>query len=116
MEVQSSWHCPSSISFPLHNGFEVFTSSGFLIARQGMAPLSTYSKSLAPVIRRRVGAVVQSSCRMTTGSGRVLSEEEKAAENVYIKKMEAEKIEKLKKKQEGEVKKADTEQKVAEKK
>ncbi|KAJ1279389.1 hypothetical protein BS78_04G152400 [Paspalum vaginatum] len=33
-------------------------------------------------------------------SGRVLSEEERAAENVYIQKMEREKLEKLRRKQE----------------
>eukprot|EP00246_Nothoceros_aenigmaticus_P009537 TRINITY_DN25115_c0_g1_i1.p1 TRINITY_DN25115_c0_g1~~TRINITY_DN25115_c0_g1_i1.p1 ORF type:complete len:119 (-),score=25.08 TRINITY_DN25115_c0_g1_i1:322-678(-) len=33
------------------------------------------------------------SCRALSGSGRVLSEEEKAAENVYIKKVEKERAE-----------------------
>ncbi|XP_021897697.1 uncharacterized protein At2g27730, mitochondrial isoform X2 [Carica papaya] len=36
------------------------------------------------------------------GKGRVLSEEERAAENVYIQKMEREKLEKKKKKTEKE--------------
>ncbi|KAI5575520.1 hypothetical protein POPTR_010G240401v4 [Populus trichocarpa] len=36
------------------------------------------------------------------GKGRVLSEEERAAENVYIQKMERERLEKLKLKQEKE--------------
>ncbi|WVZ75148.1 hypothetical protein U9M48_023234 [Paspalum notatum var. saurae] len=36
-------------------------------------------------------------------SGRVLSEEERAAENVYIQKMEREKLEKLRRKQEKEM-------------
>eukprot|EP01018_Ginkgo_biloba_P013013 Gb_10047 [translate_table: standard] len=36
------------------------------------------------------------------GKGRVLGEEEKAAENVYIKKMEKERLEKLKQKMEKE--------------
>ncbi|KAI4322434.1 hypothetical protein L6164_022130 [Bauhinia variegata] len=35
------------------------------------------------------------SRRLSSGSGKVLSEEEKAAENVYIKKIEQEKLEKL---------------------
>ncbi|KAE8688731.1 Detected protein of confused Function [Hibiscus syriacus] len=35
------------------------------------------------------------SRRFSTGSGKILSEEEKAAENVYIKKIEQEKLEKL---------------------
>ncbi|KAH6836782.1 copper ion binding protein [Perilla frutescens var. hirtella] len=35
------------------------------------------------------------SRRLSSGSGKILSEEEKAAENVYIKKMEQEKLEKL---------------------
>ncbi|KAK8478836.1 hypothetical protein V6N13_145184 [Hibiscus sabdariffa] len=35
------------------------------------------------------------SRRFSSGSGKVLSEEEKAAENVYIKKIEQEKLEKL---------------------
>ncbi|GLJ54365.1 hypothetical protein SUGI_1167310 [Cryptomeria japonica] len=37
------------------------------------------------------------------GKGKVFSEEEKAAENIYIKKMEKERLEKLKQKQEKEV-------------
>ncbi|KAG2672430.1 hypothetical protein I3760_13G040500 [Carya illinoinensis] len=36
------------------------------------------------------------------GKGRILSEEERAAENVYIQKMEREKLEKLKRKAEKE--------------
>ncbi|XP_062091748.1 uncharacterized protein At2g27730, mitochondrial [Humulus lupulus] len=36
------------------------------------------------------------------GKGKILSEEERAAENVYIQKMEREKMEKLKKKAEKE--------------
>ncbi|KAK1322846.1 Uncharacterized protein QJS10_CPA02g00995 [Acorus calamus] len=35
------------------------------------------------------------SRRFSSGSGKILSEEEKAAENVYIKKIEQEKLEKL---------------------
>ncbi|KAI4373595.1 hypothetical protein MLD38_011705 [Melastoma candidum] len=35
------------------------------------------------------------ACRRLSSSGKILSEEEKAAENVYIKKMEKEKLEKL---------------------
>ncbi|KAJ6717474.1 hypothetical protein OIU79_005621 [Salix purpurea] len=41
------------------------------------------------------------------GKGRVLSEEERAAENVYIQKMERERLEKLKPKQEKEKQGAD---------
>ncbi|XP_018813700.1 uncharacterized protein At2g27730, mitochondrial-like [Juglans regia] len=37
------------------------------------------------------------------GKGRILSEEERAAENVYIQKMEREKLEKLKRKAEKEM-------------
>ncbi|OWM64062.1 hypothetical protein CDL15_Pgr019372 [Punica granatum] len=40
--------------------------------------------------------------RFSDGKGRVLSEEERAAENVYIQKMERERMEKLKKKAEQE--------------
>ncbi|RZC84072.1 hypothetical protein C5167_046857 [Papaver somniferum] len=35
------------------------------------------------------------SRRFSTGGGKILSEEEKAAENIYIKKIEKEKLEKL---------------------
>ncbi|KAK9059835.1 hypothetical protein SSX86_020539 [Deinandra increscens subsp. villosa] len=38
----------------------------------------------------------RSSIRLFSDQGRVLSEEERAAENVYIKKMEKEKLEKQK--------------------
>ncbi|KAL8162047.1 hypothetical protein V2J09_013536 [Rumex salicifolius] len=48
------------------------------------------------------------------GSGRILSEEERAAENVYIKKMEKEKLEKAKLKAERE--KAEKEKEAAKQK
>ncbi|KAJ9175403.1 hypothetical protein P3X46_013962 [Hevea brasiliensis] len=48
------------------------------------------------------------------GKGRVLSEEERAAENVYIQKKERERLEKLKQKAEKE--KAEKEKESAEKK
>ncbi|XP_042486896.1 uncharacterized protein At2g27730, mitochondrial [Macadamia integrifolia] len=48
------------------------------------------------------------------GKGKVLSEEEKAAENIYIKKMEKERMEKLKLKAEKE--KAAAEKETSEKK
>ncbi|KAG8651029.1 hypothetical protein MANES_07G086800v8 [Manihot esculenta] len=47
------------------------------------------------------------------GKGRVLSEEERAAENVYIQKMERERLEKLKQKAEKE--KAEKEKESADK-
>ncbi|XP_020088555.1 uncharacterized protein At2g27730, mitochondrial-like [Ananas comosus] len=60
-------------------------------------------------------AAARTSSRLfSDGKGRVLSEEEKAAENVYIQKMERERMEKLKKKAEKE--KAEAEKEKAEKK
>ncbi|URD74302.1 hypothetical protein MUK42_10101 [Musa troglodytarum] len=47
-------------------------------------------------------AAPRSSRFFSDGKGRVLSEEERAAENIYIQKMERERMEKLKKKQEKE--------------
>ncbi|KAJ6433049.1 hypothetical protein OIU84_020139 [Salix udensis] len=44
---------------------------------------------------------------VSDGKGRVLSEEERAAENVYTQKMERERLEKLKPKQEKEKQGAD---------
>ncbi|CAM0911623.1 unnamed protein product [Alopecurus aequalis] len=54
--------------------------------------------------RIRSPAAVASGTRrlLSDGKGRVLSEEERAKENVYIQKMEREKLEKLKNKQEKE--------------
>lgn len=54
-------------------------------------------------------AVVASGTRrlLSDGKGRVLSEEERAKENVYIQKMERERREKLKKKLEQEKDAAD---------
>ncbi|XP_050386956.1 uncharacterized protein At2g27730, mitochondrial [Argentina anserina] len=48
------------------------------------------------------------------GKGKILSEEERAAENVYIKKMERERLEKLKQKAAKE--KAENEKVIADKK
>ena len=50
----------------------------------------------------------------SSDKGRILSEEERAAENVYIQKMERERLEKLKKKAEKE--KAEKEKESADKK
>ncbi|KAM0947465.1 putative mitochondrial ATPase inhibitor [Dioscorea sansibarensis] len=61
-----------------------------------------------------IGATTRSGCRcFSDDRGRILSEEEKAAENVYIQKMEREKMEKLKKKAEKE--KAEAEKQKSEK-
>ncbi|KAJ0969724.1 hypothetical protein J5N97_022601 [Dioscorea zingiberensis] len=50
-----------------------------------------------------IGSTTRSSSRcFSDGKGRVLSEEEKAAENVYIQKMERERLAKLKQKAEKE--------------
>ncbi|XP_066318574.1 uncharacterized protein At2g27730, mitochondrial-like [Miscanthus floridulus] len=45
------------------------------------------------------GGARVSRCFSDKASGRVLSEEERAAENVYIQKMEREKLEKLRRKE-----------------
>ncbi|XP_072978315.1 uncharacterized protein [Typha angustifolia] len=62
-----------------------------------------------PRLSRPATGVIRTSSRLFSdgGKGRVLSEEERAAENIYIQKMEREKLEKLKKKAEKE--KAETE-------
>lgn len=49
------------------------------------------SRVVSGYVSRRFGAV----SRRFSSSGKVLAEEEKAAENVYIKKIEQEKLEKL---------------------
>ncbi|XP_078435092.1 F1F0-ATPase inhibitor protein isoform X3 [Wolffia australiana] len=55
-------------------------------------------------IRRMIGRSTSSSTALTSvrrwlsGQGKILSEEEMAKENVYIKKMERERMERLKKK------------------
>ncbi|XP_064998832.1 uncharacterized protein At2g27730, mitochondrial-like isoform X1 [Musa acuminata AAA Group] len=54
-------------------------------------------------------AAPRSSRFFSDGKGRVLSEEERAAETIYIQKMERERLEKLKKQQEKE--KAEAEKK-----
>ncbi|KAF8021810.1 hypothetical protein BT93_G2064 [Corymbia citriodora subsp. variegata] len=51
---------------------------------------------------------------MSSGQGRILSEEERAAENVYIQKMERERMEKQRRKAEKE--KAEKEKEAAEQK
>nr|XP_043613056.1 uncharacterized protein At2g27730, mitochondrial [Erigeron canadensis] len=45
---------------------------------------------------RSIEARSSSSFRLFSDQGRILSEEERAAENIYIKKMEKEKLEKQK--------------------
>ncbi|KAJ6819541.1 uncharacterized protein M6B38_399945 [Iris pallida] len=50
------------------------------------------ASKLVSGLSRRFGGVVS---RRFSSSGKVLAEEEKAAENVYIKKIEREKLEKL---------------------
>ncbi|XP_003574934.1 uncharacterized protein At2g27730, mitochondrial [Brachypodium distachyon] len=57
--------------------------------------------------RLRSAAAPAAVRAFSDGKGRVLSEEERAKESVYIQKMERERLEKLKKKQEQE--KADAE-------
>ncbi|XP_038999099.1 uncharacterized protein At2g27730, mitochondrial-like [Hibiscus syriacus] len=53
-------------------------------------------------------AVRYISRRFSSGSGKVLSEEEKAAENVYIQKTEREKLEKLARKEQKPREKSDS--------
>ncbi|XP_077232102.1 uncharacterized protein LOC143866512 [Tasmannia lanceolata] len=55
-------------------------------------------------VSRLIGETKKSSRYFSDGKGRVLSEEERAAENVYIQKMERERLEKLKLKTEKEKK------------
>ncbi|KAG0478628.1 hypothetical protein HPP92_013347 [Vanilla planifolia] len=52
--------------------------------------------------RSPAASVVRTSRWFSDGKGRILSEEEKAAENIYIQKMERERMEKLKQKAEKE--------------
>ncbi|BAF24412.1 uncharacterized LOC4346312 isoform 1 [Oryza sativa Japonica Group] len=62
-------------------------------------------------LRLRSPAPVAAACGgmrlMSDGKGRVLSEEERAKENVYVQKMERERMEKRKKKLEKEKAEAD---------
>ncbi|EEF46603.1 uncharacterized protein At2g27730, mitochondrial [Ricinus communis] len=60
------------------------------------------------------GATTTKTRYFSDGKGRVLSEEERAAENVYIQKMERERLEKLKQKADKE--KAEKNKESAEKK
>ncbi|MQL94218.1 hypothetical protein Taro_026873 [Colocasia esculenta] len=70
--------------------------------------------AISRVPRRRASPTVAVARRwFTDGKGRILSEEERAKENVYIQKMERERLEKLKKKAEKE--KAEREKASAEK-
>ncbi|KAI3695960.1 hypothetical protein L1987_78966 [Smallanthus sonchifolius] len=62
-----------------------------------MASRSATLFSRSPLFRRSMDSSnSRSSFRFFSDQGRVLSEEERAAENVYIKKMEKEKLEKQK--------------------
>ncbi|KAJ0969714.1 hypothetical protein J5N97_022591 [Dioscorea zingiberensis] len=64
-----------------------------------------------------IGLTTRSSSRcFSDGKGRVLSEEEKAAENVYIQKMERERLAKLKLKQKAEKEKAEAAEEKSDKK
>ncbi|XP_077235744.1 uncharacterized protein LOC143877526 isoform X2 [Tasmannia lanceolata] len=58
---------------------------------------------------RSVGGIPKASRYFSDGNGRIFSEEEKAAENIYIQKMERERLEKLKLKAEKEKKPAEKE-------
>ncbi|KAF7852149.1 hypothetical protein BT93_L0539 [Corymbia citriodora subsp. variegata] len=66
------------------------------------------------VTRAGVNRLAGPARLFSDGRGKILSEEERAAENVYIQKMEREKLEKLKHKAEKE--KAEKEKEAAEKK
>ncbi|KAI7738666.1 hypothetical protein M8C21_013201 [Ambrosia artemisiifolia] len=67
-----------------------------------MAMRSTITSRAALFRRAMDSSTTRSSVRFFSDQGRVLSEEERAAENVYIKKMEKEKQEKQKRKEERE--------------
>ncbi|OVA10004.1 ATPase inhibitor [Macleaya cordata] len=63
--------------------------------------------AMRAIVKKISPARLMEGTRMTPryfsdGNGRVLGEEEKAAENIYIKKMERERLEKLKLKAEKE--------------
>ncbi|KAB1225414.1 hypothetical protein CJ030_MR1G019296 [Morella rubra] len=62
--------------------------------------LSRFSVSVS--VTRSMESTRGATRYFSDGSGKVLGEEERAAENVYIKKMEKEKLEKLKQKAEKE--------------
>ncbi|XP_024992197.1 uncharacterized protein At2g27730, mitochondrial-like [Cynara cardunculus var. scolymus] len=67
-----------------------------------MAMRSAIISRLAPFRSVTDSSSSRSSFRFFSDQGRVLSEEERAAENVYIKKMEREKLEKQKLKEQKE--------------
>ncbi|KAG9459007.1 hypothetical protein H6P81_003515 [Aristolochia fimbriata] len=74
------------------------------------APLMAMRSTL---VRSSPSPLMEASRRavryFSDGKGRILSEEEKAAENVYIQKMERERLEKMKAKAEKEKAKAEKE-------
>ncbi|XP_042455212.1 uncharacterized protein At2g27730, mitochondrial-like [Zingiber officinale] len=80
--------------------------------RSALEALYRFSRS--PVTVARESAALRSARLFSDGKGKILSEEEKAAENIYIQKMERERMEKLKKQREKE--KADGEKENSEKK
>ncbi|KAJ0973403.1 hypothetical protein J5N97_021362 [Dioscorea zingiberensis] len=59
-------------------------------------------KAAAARQARALTAMERVSRYFSDGTGRILSEEERAVENVYIQKMERERMEKMKKKAEKE--------------
>ncbi|KAM0062657.1 hypothetical protein Hdeb2414_s0004g00150751 [Helianthus debilis subsp. tardiflorus] len=74
-----------------------------------MAMRSTMTSRASLLLRAMDSSSSRSSYRFFGDQGRVLSEEERAAENVYIKKMEKERLEKQKLKAEKEKAKAEKE-------
>ncbi|XAR64935.1 hypothetical protein NMG60_11008837 [Bertholletia excelsa] len=79
------------------------------LSRQVMAMRSFVSRtSVGNFMEGKRGSAISGLRYFSEGKGRVLSEEERAAENVYIQKMERERMEKLKQKSEKE--KAEKEQ------
>ncbi|KAJ0493053.1 hypothetical protein HanRHA438_Chr12g0550951 [Helianthus annuus] len=74
-----------------------------------MAMRSTMTSRASLLLRAMDSSSSRSSYRFFSDQGRVLSEEERAAENVYIKKMEKERLEKQKLKAEKEKAKAEKE-------
>lgn len=67
-----------------------------------MAMRSSIISRLAPFRSFMESSNSRSSFRFSSDQGRILSEEERAAENVYIRKMEKEKLEKQKLKEQKE--------------
>ncbi|XP_059431533.1 uncharacterized protein At2g27730, mitochondrial [Corylus avellana] len=83
-----------------------------------MAMRSVLSRFSVSVTRRMESTRGATRC-FSDDKGRVLGEEERAAENVYIKKMERERLEKLKRmgeKERAEKEKAEKEKENADKK